>query len=94
MTQILQPSSLRAPFARSTIRIGGTEYAVRVDPVSKQRFIGDKTVEQFIEHLTVLGRFEDLLALRNRGYRAGRADERPPSTPFDLHRARRRKVWA
>ena len=94
MTQILSPSAIRAPHVTDTIVLGGTRYAVRTDPTTRQRFIGDKTVEQFIEHLTVLGRFDDLLTLRNRGYRAGRADEKPPTTAFALHRARRRKVWA
>ena len=94
MSQILQPSALRAPFVSGTITLDGQRYPVRVDPVSRQRFIGDKTVEAFIEHLTVLGRYQTILELNRMGYRAGRADEKPPSTPFALHRARRRKVWA
>ena len=95
MSTRLAPSQCLSPFA-AKITLAGKEYSTRVDPVTKQRFIGDYELDAFVEHLTILGRYEALADLSRLGWRELRG--RPSlgaapreTTAWALHRARRRR---
>ena len=93
MSTRLAPSQCLSPFAAKII-LAGKEYRVHVDPVTRQRFIGDYEVDAFVEHLTLLGRYEELADLAQIGWRELRGRQTLGSaqqTAYELHAARRRR---
>ena len=85
-------STPRAPFA-SKIVLDGQVYNVRVDPVTRKRFIGDYEVSAFIEKLSLQRKTEALEDLATIGFAelAGKqVCDSPQQTAWALHRQRRR----
>ncbi len=80
--------------SQGQITLAGQTYNVSRDTATGQRFIGDETVEAFIERMTLLGRQDilaDLAAIGRAKVNGTLMCDSPQMTAWALHQNRSRR---